>query len=260
VGRGGGAAAAGGVGRGGGAAAAGGVGRGGGAAAAGPGGGAAAGGAAAAGDAARRPWLGARGRRAFAAVLALGVGAAILDGLHTQYRPPAGFGTDIETGGVVVGVVVAAGAALLAWRARRVAIGLGLAALVAVVVLVNRDYTIDTYRASDPALAYLIDHAPSGRRVAIAGRWSPDGISPVLPAFGPRLGNHVAFVGPFEQHLLHDETDPHRFAVRLRGYDYLVVGRQLSGGNPAPEEAWATAAGFHEVASSGRLALLERTG
>ncbi|MEA2168774.1 MAG: hypothetical protein QOF76_2074, partial [Solirubrobacteraceae bacterium] len=216
--------------------------------------------AAEAGGAARQPWLGAGGRRALEAVLAVGAGVAILDGLGTQYRPPAGFGTDIETSAVIIGVVVAAGALALALRARRVAIGTGLAALVVVAVLVNRDYTIDTYRQSDPALAYLIDHAPAGQRVAIAGRWSTDGISPVLPAFGPRLGNHVTFLGPFEEHLLHDETDPARFAMRLRGYDFLLVGRQLSGGGPAPEEGWARAAGFSEVASSGRLALLERTG
>jgi hypothetical protein len=137
-------------------------------------------------------------------------------------------------------------------------VALALVAAIAGIALVRDTYDITPYTSADPTLAYLVDQAPDGHRVGLAGVWSPSGISPVLPAFGPRLGNRVAFLGPFKDHLLQPETDPERFKDRLDGYDLLVVGRGITPAGPVPEEQWAQAAGFEPVVASDRLALYKR--
>jgi energy-converting hydrogenase Eha subunit F len=147
-------------------------------------------------------------------------------------------------------------------RAMPSAIGL-LVALTAVVgaLVTRRAYNEQPYQA-DATLAWLLQHAPAGHRVGLAGVWS-NGISPIFPAFGPRLGNQVAYVGPFVRHMLqqYEGAAPFVSAVRSGGYDLLIVGR----GDPQPQpdvpsQAWARAAGFREVTESGRLVLYARAG
>jgi hypothetical protein len=114
-----------------------------------------------------------------------------------------------------------------------------------------------SYAAADPVLGWIDAHAPAGHRIGLAGIWSVSGVSPVLPAFGPRLRNRVEYAGPFVAHMLRRYRGQAPFTARLRSrrYDLLVVGR---GHGIPPEEGWARAAGFAPVVSSPRLALLRR--
>jgi hypothetical protein len=96
-----------------------------------------------------------------------------------------------------------------------------------------------------------------GRRIGVAGVWTPDGASPVLAAFGPRLGNSVAYVGGFREGMLRAPDDAAGFAERAERFDVLVIGRPAPP-RPAREEAWAAQAGFRPVTASPRLALLAR--
>jgi hypothetical protein len=143
----------------------------------------------------------------------------------------------------------------LAWAAA------GAAAL-AVIALggyrVQRDFNDGRYLGVEPALDYLISNAPSGTRIGLAGLWDDQGIAPVLPAFGPRLGNQVAYVGRSEQEILQRYTDEAAFDAALdRGdYDYLIVGLGRPDDPHVPEEGWAQRAGWRQVVASGRLALL----
>jgi hypothetical protein len=107
-------------------------------------------------------------------------------------------------------------------------------------------------------LAWVRAHAPGGHRIGLAGRWPNAGVAPPLPAFGPRLGNHVVYIGPFERHMLREYRTAAGFLARLRSehVDLLLIGR----GYPVPvavarEERWARAAGMRLVARSPRLVL-----
>lgn len=113
------------------------------------------------------------------------------------------------------------------------------------------------YRGEDPVLDRFATSAP-GQQIGIAGAWSDRGVSPILPAFGPRLENQVEYVGPRVKGMLRRSRDARAFRARLRDgrYDLLVVGR---GGPPARilrEERWARAQGFTTVAQSERFTLL----
>lgn len=198
-------------------------------------------------------WAGTQVPRVAGALLAAALGVAVLQGLHSEHRPDLSYPA-MAAGALAVGIA--------AWAAR----GRGRPALAVLAVLavagaaVVRDRAAGRgYGALDPAIAWIEANAPAGHRVALAGVWSVDGVSPVLPAFGPRLGNEVAYAGPFDQHLLRQERDPERFRARLRDghFDLLVVGRGIvAGRGPAPEESWARAAGAVPVLASPRLALL----
>jgi hypothetical protein len=93
--------------------------------------------------------------------------------------------------------------------------------------------------------------------------WGPEIISPVLPAFGPRLGNEVSYVGEFVRGLLHEYESRGRWAAALRrgGYDLLLVGRGgYSSACPVPgarsdDDAFARAEGFPKLAEGERLTL-----
>ena len=198
-------------------------------------------------------WVGTQAPRPAGALLVAALGLAVLQGLRTEHRP------DLAYAAIAAGAVAVAFAA---WAARgRGRLALAVAAVLAVAgAAVVRDRAAERgYAALDPTIAWLEANAPAGHRVALAGVWSVDGVSPVLPAFGPRLGNEVAYAGPFEEHLLRQERDPERFRARLRtgGFDVLIVGRGIvAGRGPAPEESWARAVGFRPVVASPRLALL----
>jgi hypothetical protein len=104
----------------------------------------------------------------------------------------------------------------------------------------------------------VIEHAPSGTRIGLAGVWDDFGISPVLPAFGPRLGNSVAYVGRDDDGMLRRYRSVREFSAALAAgrYDYLIVGRGRPGVRAITEDAWARAAGYVPVVQSERLALL----
>jgi hypothetical protein len=98
----------------------------------------------------------------------------------------------------------------------------------------------------------------SGKRVGLAGSWSNAGLSPVLPAFGPRFANTVQYVGASEQTMLRRYTGraPFVAAVRRGGYDVLVIGRGEAPGQSVPELRWARSAGWVPFAASPRLVAL----
>ncbi len=197
-------------------------------------------------------WLGTRAPRTAGTLLAIGVLAAVAQGLAVQYEADEG---------LVLTSVIAVG--LLAWAARRAPARLAIAGAVVLTVLGAtrvRDRVDDRpFGRYDPVLAWVEAFAAADTRIAVAGIWPTTGVSPVLPAFGPSLENEVVFAGHFEDGMLRAETDPAAFAERLRGFDVLIVGRGIAaGGPPAPEESWAQAAGFRPEVESSGLALLVR--
>lgn len=116
---------------------------------------------------------------------------------------------------------------------------------------------------SEPALAWIAQHAPAGHDVGLAGLWAPAG-SPVLASFGPRLGNDVSFNGRVLRGQLREFENRRAWtrAVRRRGYDLLLVGnvsdQQGCGrlpGKGTDDNAWARADRFQLLARSSRLTL-----
>jgi hypothetical protein len=75
----------------------------------------------------------------------------------------------------------------------------------------------------------------------------------VLPAFGPRLGNRVSYVGDPVRHSVHLPATARSFDTELRRgrYGLLMIGLQ----QPDHTDLWARAAGYRLVALSPRLAL-----
>ena len=196
------------------------------------------------------------------AVLAL---VALADGVRRGYDFPA---SDAALAALVT--AAGAGAALAAWRlaGRR---GLALCTVgILVFGLVaaherQKAYHEERFARGDPVITYFTREAPSGQRVGLAGVFSVDGLSPVLPAFGPRLENEVAYVGHEVQGQMREYETAAAFgrALRRGRYDLVVVGKGSYTGCRVPgegrEEArWAAAAGFRKVAESDRMTLLRR--
>ena len=201
-----------------------------------------------------------------AALLAL---VAIADGL----RWSAGAGGSAAGVGALdwllaLGIVGAsAGLALAArgrvrrsrWQPVALAAVLGAVVLAAAGFVDQRHYNDHRYLGVEPAVDWLSSHAPSGRRIGVTGVWDDGGLSPVLPAFGPRLGNDVAYVGREDRGFLRRYRDRASFAAALRrgGYDLLIVGLGRPPAIPrVPEARWARESGFETIARSDRLALL----
>lgn len=223
--------------------------------------------------AAATAWIAGRGR--VLAIATYGAGAlAVGDGLRRGFDPVGLH--DLLVGAVVVGVTTAAAILLrqalpetsasptggTARRTLRVtalaAIGVGVfAGLAGGGYEVQRRFADNRYRGVEAPLAWVRDARE--RRVALAGQWSVDGLYPVFPAFGPRLVNTVAFVGPVREDMLVEYTNRADFARALRkgDYDLLLVGTATLPGIPRGDfETWARAAGYAPVARSPRLILL----
>lgn len=194
-----------------------------------------------------------RGRSRLAGELLLAV--AVVDGLRRGF-------SDLSTAKAIGGALVAAG---LTWAALSLRVRPRPAAAAAVVVAIGLLVAVDAtrrrandagYGRFDPTLAWIEAEAPAGKRVGLAGTWSTEAVSPVLPAFGPRLANDVRYVGEFREGMLRSLADrPREFRAALRGLDLLIVGR---GAPPRPaviEEAHARAAGWVPVVASERLSL-----
>ncbi|MEA2308243.1 MAG: hypothetical protein QOI65_529 [Thermoleophilaceae bacterium] len=193
-------------------------------------------------------------------VLELAAAVAVVDGVRRGFSVPLH---------VVAGVaVLAVGAAGAGWVLRRLGgrtVALVIAALViaALGYVRQREFNDGRYRTGDPVTAWIASNAPSGHRIALAGSWSVVGRSPVWPAFGPRMGNDVDYLGPTVRHQLREYPSRRRWSAALRRgrYDLLIVGR---GGYarvcPLPgqfsdDDRWARAEGLHRVAGDSRLTL-----
>ncbi len=219
------------------------------------------------------------GRRAGSAVALAGL-VAVADGVRRGFAVPR---SDVAlTAGVLAvaglgGVLVAAWAGLGAGppTRRRSLDARPVAALAAVAVIAaagvgyqRQQRFFDTrYSEGDPVVTYFSQRAPASIRVGLAGIFSVEGLSPVLPAFGPRLRNHVSYVGREVRGQLREyETYAgFRAEVRREGFDLLLVGKGDYPGCEVPgsarrEAAWARRAGFRRVADSDRMSLYERAG
>ena len=145
----------------------------------------------------------------------------------------------------------------------RVAVAGALVVAVAVVAgrAVEQRYADDRYIGEDPVTdAFSAGAADDGLEVGLAGLWDDAGISPVLPAFGPRYDNRVAYVGRDDDDVLRRYDSELEFAAALDrgGYDLLVIGRGRPEAPRVPELGWAEAAGYEPVAESDRLVLLAK--
>jgi hypothetical protein len=207
------------------------------------------------------------------AALAAVVLIALADGLHWS-SGAAGSLANLSAGDWAVGIgVIALGAATVAAargdRLRlpsRAVLVAGAACAAGLIVaggfVVQRHYNEHRYFGAEPALDWILHHAPSDRRVALAGVWNDAGLSPVLPAFGPRLGNEVSYVGRDRGGFVYRYRGARAFAAALRrgAYDLVVVGLGRPGAERVPERRWALEAGYRPIARSRRLELLSAPG
>jgi hypothetical protein len=117
------------------------------------------------------------------------------------------------------------------------------------------------YAPSDPAVDYVLAHAPAHARIGLIGGWSVNGLSPVTPMFGPRLDNRVYYVGHFVEHMLRQYDDPAQFVSALRRgrYRLLVLGTRNPPFPPPMDQLLVRQAGFLPVARSPRLVLFAAT-
>lgn len=202
--------------------------------------------------------------RGAAVLFQLAVAVAVADGMLIGANPRA---QDLAFAVAVIGVAAAAVVGLrrirpeIAKRASpKLAVAVAAVALILAAAggdLVQHRFNENRYRGNDPTVDWLLEHAARGQRVGLAGDWTVNGISPIYPAFGPRLGNDVAYVGHFERGMLRRYESRTAFidALRKRRYDYVVVGRGIPPKRQAKEARWAAAAGYGLVVASERLTL-----
>ena len=165
---------------------------------------------------------------------------------------------------VAVAVLSAAAVVLLVLRRpRRPGFAVAFAAVFVVLALVavagrrlEQQFNADRYRGVNPAFDWVDQHSRSGERIALSGQPDRDFNAAPFIAFGPRLQNHVTFIGTRDHHLLTRYTAPQRFlhALGAERYDALLVGADATG--PARELAWARSAGWTPAASGDTFTLL----
>lgn len=161
----------------------------------------------------------------------------------------------LAAGLAVVAVVVG----LVAWqrsagfpRLRPAALAFGLACFALVVAgaldVEQRRFNDHRYSEADSASRWVSANAPADANIGVVG----EGFV-VYPMFGPRLRNHVQYVGPIVDGMLRAYTRPRQLeaAVRKGGYDYIlvqdqpIVVRQLA----QRQERWLRSAGWTLVVS-----------
>lgn len=208
------------------------------------------------------------GRELFALV---GI-VAVLDGLRRS--------EDVPGSKLVLGALIMVGAlavcAFFIWAGRldrRVRLAALVAVLLGLVVAGQQrqdKINHNRYTTQDPVITWISRHAPAHKRIAVAGVWGTDVLSPVQPAFGPRLENEVRYNGVYFKGRL-QEYATRRFwtrSLRRRGSQLLIVGRggydQRHCNGPVPgslsdDDAWARAEGFQRLARSAHLTLYRIT-
>lgn len=142
------------------------------------------------------------------------------------------------------------------WRAAPLAgVLLGFAALA---YHYQRALARTPYNPGDPAVSYVLTHAPAHTRIGLAGEWTAQGLVPVAPLFGPRLDNDVAYVGPVIEHRLeqYSAAAPFDRALRRGRYTLLVIGTGFPPRPDPPGERWARSIGYVPLVGDPRLVLL----
>lgn len=212
------------------------------------------------------------GAAAAARSRALAVAAAVVLALVSLAGLPEAYGGPLEASAVVkVGVALAAlaGLAALAWRVVRVRprlrdaalAGTAIVAVVGAVAYADRTESRINHARFEGygTVVHAVHQLSAGREldVGIAGLWSANGMSPVWASFGPRLGNHVEYVGYDDDGWLaaYEREDDFVAAVRAAGYDLVVLGRGMIPRPYVREEDWLEAAGYVELLRSERLIL-----
>jgi hypothetical protein len=165
----------------------------------------------------------------------------------------------------VAALIVRRSAAARHWRTSP-STGLVAVAVVAVVVAVvalgrvdQRSFDRHSYASEDPVFAWIEAHTPTGHRIGLTGAVDVNtGLSPVLPAFGPRLGNRVTFVGDVVRHSVEVPARETAFRAELVDgrNDLLMIGLAVAG----QTEAWARGLGYRLIVRSTRVALYAAPG
>ena len=196
---------------------------------------------------------------------------AVIAGVDDAFEASVPFASGLAGAGGVAGVVVVGALMVVLWRSgrtprRAVVAGAVVLGLIGALVVGDRRqerFYSDRY-TEDPVLAELGSASSGSGRVGLAGVWTIDGLSPVLPAFGPRFERDVAFVGPMVDGQLREYASRARFFTELRTgeYELLVVGRGIGAyggcavpGSESDEDAWMRAAGYPLIAQTHRLSL-----
>jgi hypothetical protein len=202
-------------------------------------------------------WACGRLPRPVGIALQLAVTWAVLDSLDRGFTRPDS--SDIRFGALAVLLAVAVLAVARATRGRpRAAWAAGAALAVLLAALAGRHqqrvFLAQRYTDIDAALQQ-ISRDPAVHRVALVGVWDGNGLYPTLPAFGPRLGNRVDYVGPTAGGALGQYGDaPSLEAALRRGrYDTVILGRSFIVSKPVTLFAWVAGAGYRVAAVSPRF-------
>lgn len=208
----------------------------------------------------------ATGRRAMEMALAILAPIAVIHGLERagsgDLSPAMLTAGDWAVG--VAGALVLAGGFVCLRRMRPPGRFAGVAALSLFALLavaggqvVQERFNELRYTGSDPVIDRVADPVEGGREIALAGLWSDDGTSPILPAFGPRFENHVEYVGEDDEGMLrrYETRDAFIAAIEDRDPDAVVIGRGRPGVPAIMEGEWLSSAGWTLAVQSDRLQL-----
>lgn len=193
--------------------------------------------------------------------------AAVLDGVRRSFSEPAEQVVAVALGAGLVALGVYAVRRLSPGARRTVALPVAVVVILLLVALGHdrqREFNDGRYEGIEATTDWIARNAPGGHRIGLAGVWGVNTLSPVLPAYGKRLGNHVEYLGPTVDGQLREYDTRSRWAsaVRAGGFDLVLVGRGGYAGEECPvpgsetdDDAWARAEGFEEVARSTYLTL-----
>ncbi len=192
--------------------------------------------------------------------------AAMVHGIYWASRGKLVTGVVVVAADWVRAAAAVAVIALVVWavrphldrssRARKVAVAAAVGALIAAGGFVQDRFNDDRYVGADPVLDAVTAAGP-GQSVGITSVWSDNGISPVLPSFGPRFDNEVAYLGPIVREMPRRYERRADFEEGLRdgAFDLLVVGRGRIALPEPKESTWALHAGWQLVERSDRFDL-----
>lgn len=202
-------------------------------------------------------WLAGRLGRARLALEALAL-VAIGAGLMQSF--PAPFSRLAATAALLGALALVVAAARPHLRGRTRAALVAAVAAVAVVAggqAIQERFNDSRYLGFDATADWIVLNATEGHRVGFAGAW-PGGFTPTMAAFGPRLGNEVAYVGDLSTDFLRQyrRRAPFVDALSRGGFDLLVVGRGTPPLSEVIEERWARSVGFVQVARSPQFTLM----